>query len=314
MSRGTAMEQTAQRVDRLVRSLVGVDDVRPAWDAAGRLRVLHVLRNGQVTDQQLIRNIVSGLQAGFAIRLESAAIRIYADAAVFATAVAALETAAAADVRVADVAPPAPNGAAKEANGNGTHAASNNGARNGTTGHAPAAMGFAPAVNGNGNARANGNGHVARPVAPAAVRPPGGDAGPAEGTSLLRLERLTMERHGVMLRCRVMLALEEQKYSAIAEVPEGPGVEAELAARVTLDALRAGALTCAHLEGVGLTTIAARTYVVAAIRAAGAEHARASAAPMVESMARSAAEAVLQAVGPITAAHRTAAERRLGRN
>jgi hypothetical protein len=172
--------------------------------------------------------------------------------------------------------------------------------------------------NGNGNGgglRASGAGYVAgveRGVAKVThvqepVRAPGPDAGS------MTLERLDVERNGATLRCHIVLALGARRYSAIAEVPDGPAVEADLAATVTLDALRAGALTCARLEGVGFTTIGETTYIVAAIRAASSGAKRASAAPLIGSMARSAALAVLGAVGPITADRQQAAERELGK-
>jgi hypothetical protein len=173
-------------------------------------------------------------------------------------------------------------------------------------------------TNGNGNGgvhRASGAGYVAgveRGVAKVThvqepVRAPGPDAGS------MTLERLDVERNGATLRCHIVLALGARRYSAIAEVPDGPAVEADLAATVTLDALRAGALTSARLEGVGFTTIGETTYIVAGIRAASSGAKRASAAPLIGSMARSAALAVLGAVGPITADRQQAAEREFGK-
>jgi hypothetical protein len=368
------MEQTAQRVDRLVRSLVGVDDLRPSWDAGGQLRALHVLRNACISDQQLARNVASGLQAALGMKVQTAVIRIYSEPAVFTTSIAALEPAPTANVPVPAPAVPPAQETAAEANGGSLPPGPNglNGAQpaNGTTknGHpaagavkngsvaastptngTPAAKPARPSANswpaqpgpakgtsspnpvGNGSSRAAGapghGGAASKPAAlgaggnggasskPAAPAAASAHAPPAHGsdTSTLRLERLAMDRQGVMLRCRVVLALDEHRYSAIAEAPAGGAAEVELAARVTLDALRAGALTCAHLEGVGFSKISELTYVVAAIRGSGSDTPRAAAAPLIESAARAAAEAVLNVVGPITAVQRTAAERRLGK-
>jgi hypothetical protein len=331
------MEQTAQRVDRLLRSLVGVDDLRPAFDANGALRTVHILRNDLVTDHQLTRNIVSGLHAALGIRVGSSAIRIYADGAVFLTAVAALPPATGvhgpADSHQAepdtassngDVAHAAPaegdrqgvraaamngNGPAHHAprhsNGNGVHPAAvarvslagqGNGAVNGrATGH-----------NGHSHAAGNGAGHTSAPLSSAARSAETAQAVPGA----LRLEQLGMDRHGPMLRCRVVLGSGERTFSAIAEVPDAPSAEAELAARVTLDAVRASAVACATLEGVGLTQIAHETYVVIAIRAAGRDAPRACAARLKDSVARAAAEAVLSTVASMNQPNGAATGRR----
>ena len=101
------------------------------------------------------------------------------------------------------------------------------------------------------------------------------------------------------LRCRVSVGVGSRTFSAIAEVRDAPTAEAELAARVTLDALRAGGLTTTRLEGVSLTTLADVVYVVAAVRSAASAAPRASAAPLVSNMASAAAAAVLRAHGPV---------------
>lgn len=309
MTHASAPEQTAQRVDRLLRSLVGIVDVRPVWEGA-RLRSLHVLKDGAVPETQLIRNAVSGLKAGFGMVLDVSAIRIYGDTVAFACAVEGL-TGPAESPPTERPAPPT-NG--RES---GTTPATNGAAAHGTPPSPP------PALPGNGVARARavtngaaqGNGYKPRPVARAAAAE---SAAPANGKlplddSGIQLERLEMERHGAMLRCRIILALDGHKYSAIAEAPNGPAAEAELAAKVTLDALRAGALTAARLDGIGFSKVGDTTYLLAAVREPSAGHSRASASPLIESMARSAAEAVLRVVGPITSSHRKSAERTLGR-
>ena len=76
--------------------------------------------------------------------------------------------------------------------------------------------------------------------------------------------------------------------------------EAELAARVAVDALRAGGLTTAMLDGVGYITIAKTNYCVATVREPGNATPRAGAAPLIDSMAASATAAVLTALGSFT--------------
>jgi hypothetical protein len=349
MNQVPASEQTAQRVERLLRSLIGVADLRPAWDRSGRLGQVHILKDDQVQHHQLTRNVVSALQAGFGIRLDSLNVSIYAEAPLFAAAVAQVRSypavesdtraghgaangvpAAAADAGAAravtaptEAAVPAeavmPAGPLKHdvsaaPQASATAAVHRNGVAPGgaavTVLHAPS--------NGNGSARhANGNGQPAgenvKHATASSRHLDEASCGTASASESMVLERLDVERHSGALRCHVVLSLGAHRYSAIAEVPDGPAVEAELAATVTLDALRAGALTCARLEGVGFTSIGDTTYLVAAIRESTGTTKRASAAPLVGSMARSAALAVLSAVGPITAARQLAAERQLGR-
>lgn len=309
MTHASAPEQTAQRVDRLLRSLVGIVDVCPVWEG-GRLSSLHVLKDGATPDSQLIRNAVSGLKAGFGVMLDVSVIRVYGDTAAFGRAVE--------DLRGENRTPPADR-PAPLSNGKDPSAAV---ASDGTAADATAPVAPTPRP-GNGaahargatNGAAHGNGvkprDTARAAGPVFTVPTNGK--PQADDPGIQLERLELERHGAMLRCRIILALDGHKYSAIAEAPNGPAAEAELAAKVTLDALRAGALTAARLDGIGFSKVGDTTYLLAAVRDPSAGHSRASASPLTESMARSAAEAVLGVVGPITASHRKSAERTLGR-
>jgi hypothetical protein len=372
MTDAPAMEQKTRRVDRLLRSLVGVVDLRPSWDRSGRLAQVHVLKAPDIQDHQLVRNVVSALKAGFGLRLETSSLRIYADADLFGASTEHLPNAVPAPqpapAPVAAAAVPAgganlPASPGASGSGGGAGAGSSASSANvqalvggQAAGPVPgdAAPGGAPARPGNGAANpsaapANGGGSGAGSGAAAAGEHPygvsnGGDAtsrvvrnggmlytahGAAPGAERhvpghadakgvvaggVAIERMDVERQGGTLRCHVVLAMGGRRYSAIAEVPDAPTVEAELAARVTLDALRAGALTDARLEGIGFTTINDVTYLVAAIRESGGGGRRASAAPMVGSMARTAATATLAAVGPITPARQNAAERMLGGN
>jgi hypothetical protein len=343
MNQVPASKQTAERVDRLLRSLIGVVDLRPAWDRSGRLGQVHILKDDQVQHHQLTRNVVSALQAGFGIRLDSLNVSIYAEAPLFAAAVA--------QIRSYPAAEPDPRTGHAAANG-GPAAAVDAGAVSAVVAPTEAAEPAEPVVhdvsaapqasapgavhengvapggaatavleapsNGNGHARhANGNvqsaGASVKRATPSTLHAEEPVCATAPAAESIMLERLDVERHSGALRCHVVLSLGAHRYSAIAEVPDGPAVEAELAATVTLDALRAGALTCARLEGVGFTSIGDTTYLVAAIRETTGTAKRASAAPLVGSMARSAALAVLSAVGPITAARQLSAERQLGR-
>jgi hypothetical protein len=271
------------------------------------LRAVHILRDSGTQPHQLIRNIVSGLQAGFGIQVLPTQVHIHDDAVVFEAIEVAADVLAEGDAESATPAasaPPAPaNG--KHANGNGNGAAK------------PSAA--------NGTAH-DGNGTRARrtPVRPQPRRDPPDEATivvrpsvapadvvaaaagllesrpPLDDTTGLRLERIDVDRRGGMLRCRTVLGLGDRLYSAIAEGADSPSAEAELAARVAVDALRAGGLTTAMLDGVGFITIAKTNYCVVTVRVPGSSTPRASAAPLIDSMAASATAAVLNALGSFT--------------
>lgn len=301
------MKHNAPRIDRLLRSLVGVADLRLLWDAAASLRVVHILRTPDVQEHQLVRNIVSGLRAGFGIRLDPAHVCVHADAAIFG-----------------DVAPAHdPDTSAPATNGGSAHApAGGNGHGNGN-GNAQHGNGNGQHGNGNGNGNARPVPHATdvsaretaadtasgEPRAQARPRPPGeaarllaraqraGAAAGDDAATGVQLERVDIERYTASVRCRVVLKLDGRRCSAVAEAADSPAVEAELAARVALDALRAGGLSAATLEGVTFLTIAGTNYVATAVRAAGEPLPRASAAPYIDGIAWSAAAAVLAAAG-----------------
>jgi hypothetical protein len=348
MSSPHATMQMQRNVDRLVRSLVGVIDYAISWDGLTVSR-LEILKDPSVEDHQLIRNVVSGLGAGCGVRLSKTAVRVETDHALFEKARAEAKplveqsrgadpAAESTDVIVESV-PDLPSrisalgktGAGYRhamANGNGHR--NGNGIANGNgNGHKPGRAALGASTGGEAPPRAASAPQP--PAAQASSAAPGGSApnagqtrgaaslthrtGPGEGTVVgadrLRLDRIEVENRGATLRCRVVLSLGHHIYSAIAEIPAGPTAEAEIAARVTLDALRAGALVCTRLDGIGFTTVAGATYVVAAVRESGASP-RAGTAVLKESMANAAAAALLAALGPITTDHLVAAEQRLG--
>jgi hypothetical protein len=278
---------TEQNLDRVLRALVGVVDYAVVRTGR-RVTGLNILRDPAVEEHQLVRNVVSGLGAGCGLRLVRESVRVFVDRASF------------------DAALPAPveavPGPAASGSGNGRSLGPE-------PLRAPAA--FRPGVYDSGlkverkplSQRAPvpaSDRAEARPAA--AALPPSGD---------LRPDRLELEHRGATIRCRSVLVLGARIYSAIAEVPASATAEAEVAARVTLDALRAGALVTSQLDGVGITSIHGTMYVVAAVREPGGGVTRSGAAPIVDSMARAASAAVLSALGPITMEDQAAAELRL---
>jgi hypothetical protein len=337
--------ETLPRIDRLIRSLVGVTDLRLSGGGDRPLTV-HVLRDARVQDHQLIGNIVSGLRAGLGIALDPARVRLY-DA--FDEATARLEP----PVAAAAVPPAAPAGPAVPPSVSGDVAADASASGTRTGGSAGNGANGNGHANGNGNGHAHGNGHAngngaagngvgrsapadhvtngdggaALPADPspeqaqradrvrrvrargrtAQVRPLGGPGEPAHdalaaalagrvaGAEGLQLHRVDVERHGGKVRCRVVLERGEERFAAVADALDGPTAEAELAARVALDALRAGGIGTASLDGVSFITIGDTNYVAAAVRHAGEAYPRASTAPLVDSTAWSSAVAVLSA-------------------
>jgi len=272
----------AARVDRLLRSLVGVADLHLLW-RDDVLAGVHILRADRIQQHQLVRNIVSGLKAGFGIRLHTDHVHVHDTRALFDAACAAYPSnasvAAAAGVpaparvaKVSDVAPKAAQASVAT----------------------PAPEAPRAAVEKRAAAESV---RVQRARVPELVVEDGAVAladGDEDGE--LMLERVDVERHGPLLRCRVTLRRGAQRYSAIAEAAHSATAEAELAARVTVDALRAGSLTEALVDGVGMLTLGGTSYIVAAVRDGANATPRASAAPLFDSMAWSAAAAVLHAV------------------
>ena len=99
-------EKAAPRIDRLLRSLVGVMDLRLTWGPRGDLAGVHILRDDDVQEHQLVRNVVSGLRAGFGVELDPGQVHLHDDADAFGA--------------VADAKTAAP--AAVQTDGNGNHA------------------------------------------------------------------------------------------------------------------------------------------------------------------------------------------------
>jgi hypothetical protein len=369
MTDDSATLQTARRVDRLLRSLVGILDVRSEWSASGRLRHVHVLRDTAMQDHQIVRNVVSGLEAGLGIRIDTPGIRIHSDQAAFAELASALDVAHARVTAVpietlngkVTAAPgvPAPAAAPRQdmqsgqqgghdaadvghgGNGNASAPARRNGngpaaqAENGLgRGSYPGRLNGATPRNGNGTPPTDHtgvNGRILPVAGPQSLRvraagqapaasdrirsaldtietaagnaaPPSAapNASPARSGSAagVAIERIIVRRQTGRLHCRVVLGAGGCTYAAAAEIADAPGVEAELAARVALDALRAGGLSTARLDGVEEVAIGGTTYIVAALREPGSPATRVSAAPLIDGMAGSAVQAVLSAFHP----------------
>jgi hypothetical protein len=242
-----------------------------------------------VRDDQLVRNVVSGLKAGLGMRLPPASVRVHLTSDAFPVAASEPATEATQQAARAEVAP------RRNGNGNGNWNGNGNGTR-----VAPANGASAGSLNGPSAAVPPDAGFPLKPrpdVPRTTVRTEGRRTvkQPAPGAAP-QLERIELERAGALLRCRVSLTCGGSRYSAIAEAPERSGADAELAASVTLDALRAGGFTSARLEGLGRTVVGTQRYVVAAVREPAARSTVAGAAPLGNCPVRAAAEAVLNTI------------------
>lgn len=335
MSHGSAPitppDQT--RIDRLLRSVAGVSDLALTVSATGRLTAVSVLRAPHIQQHQIVRNIVSAMHAAFAIRLEQRQVHVHDTVDTFGPARVS-SPAPAATPLPKNVAPlngngSNGNGASHGAHGNGNGNGSNGNGHghgnghgsngNGSNGAATKVDAPATAASPVSHARVDGVvaearplGHaaetvrevirqgaalIAGPADPVIAKPVAAARSQRAGGAPVQLERIDFERRGATARCRVELKQGSLSFAAVAEALDGPTVEAELAARVTLDALRAAGMTTAELQGVKLVAIAKMDYVVAAVRHNAGEIPLAGAAPLVDSVAWSAAATVLSAAG-----------------
>lgn len=269
------------RVDRLLRSLIGVADVRIRYDPDGMFTDVAILRDGRVQEHQLIRNVISALKAGFGVRLEAAQVSVVVDSGDW----------------------PGRVGIGTEVGGESAPGEPAGDERPTTASRGRVVVGSV--TNGGRPHRSVSGSPGLDPIRAVADAESAERAGvrrvrPLAGTGRRpRLESVDVDRHGLTLRCRVAVRVGDAVFSAVSEVRDAPSAEAELAARVTLDALRAGGLTSDQFDGVALTSIAGNIFVVAAVRGASGMTPRACAAPLVHTMATAAAEAVLRAHGPV---------------
>jgi hypothetical protein len=191
--------------------------------------------------------------------------------------------------------------------GNGSHAANGavkaGGATNGNGAHA--APGAQPVAAADGVKAVSGEWQaVPRPVgaAGAALGSVIGHARPGVVVDGMRLDRVELDRRGATVRCRVVLGRGELTWSAVAEASDTATGEAELAARVALDALRASGRSAAVLDGVSFVSIAGTSYVAAAVRTAAAPVPGAGMVAAANSLAWSAAAAAICAAAACSAA------------
>lgn len=285
-----------REAELLVRSLVGVAAVQVHVGPDGRF-MLAVTPDGTTSDRQLGRNVLSALKARFGLDLEPAMITITAPPAdTSRTHGHAGATSAPASPRPvsADRAGPGPstNGSGSvrpDAVGPRTY-----GSTNGTNG---------AAANG-GHAR-NGNASHDEPPRATPHTPGTSVASHALGERpgafpRARFQSAEFQRTPDSHRCRVVIWNDNTRFIGIADAQGRTVADIELAARATLDALRAAAPTHGpvRFEGIGITDVAGQAHIVVSLSLwAGHDFETiAGADPIRASAAEAAARAVLGAV------------------
>jgi hypothetical protein len=264
---------TLRAAEALVRSLVGVAGVSGRADADGVLSGLTVVPEPGISDRRIGRDVQSAIKARFGVSLDSGAITIAAPAT---------ET----EVQ-RPLVPDWPVSSIPAAGRDREHRPDE------------------PKRNGNENGA--GRSALSTPTAEPVSSPSSGLLGthalePGHRDPLPALESATVEPLERGLRCRITIGLGEERFHGVAEVPAGFTAEAELAARVTLDALRSARTPPEPLQflGVSLIDLAGRPHVVVSLGLwkgnefeplAGAE-------PVRSSVADAAARAVLGSVQP----------------
>ena len=273
---------TLQAAESLVRSLVGVAAVSLKADANGILREIEIVPEAGVSARRLGQDVVSALKARFGLSLHPEAITIAApEAETDAERLLGPEwpvSSIASDLRDRGGPQDRPK-------------------RNGSTplaGESDVSYSSHERVTGLAGGAREGRTHWAGPsVDPANAAMHGGNPAP-------RLERAEVEAVERGLRCRITVAVGDERFHGVAESAGGFSAEAELAARVTLDALRSARTPPEPLQyqGVSLIDMAGRPHVVVSLAVwTGNEfEPLAGAEPVRDTIADAAARAVVSSV------------------
>jgi hypothetical protein len=279
---------TLKAAESLVRSLVGVAGVSLKADANGVLREIVIVPEPGTSDRRLGRDVISALKARFGVSLHPEAITIAPPEAETDE-----QRAPRRDWPVSSIAPQGREAGAlqRQANRNGSKAL---------------ATAIAAGLAGSGNAVAAPRG-LSEPGSPgsaaspdpatAGSHPEATDTRPAAQAGVPRLEQAEMEPIDRGLRCRITIALGDERFQGVAESAAGFIAEAELAARVTLDALRSARTPPEplQLQGASVIDIAGRPHVVVSLSVWNGNEFEplAGAEPIRDSIAEAAARAVL---------------------
>lgn len=276
--------------ETLVGSLVGVAKVEVRAAADGTLGEIVVVPNPEASDHQVSRNVTSALMACFGYDLDPSAISITppgadtsavasdGSASLAAEPVAAGNSKRRAGVPVRSNAGPVESGP-DELSGDRISTASLNGEQ----------------ASGADAANATSDTATVPPVSTQRRR-----FLPVEGAARPRLELAELQRTGNVLRCRVVIATASERFTGVADALETQAQDIDLAARVTVDALRAARTPRQPIqfEGASLIDVSGRAHVVVSLSLwtghdfepiAGAE-------PIYASPAEAAAQAVISSI------------------
>ena len=266
----------ARAAEALLRSLVGVSTARVTADSRGRVAGIVVVPASGTAGRQIARNVASALMARFGLVVDPSAIIIGTGDADTSDRSDASTTVAVPAGSPATPHGPGRNGATELSNGNGhdDHGASH-GERNGN--------GVASSPLGRHDETPSRNGRRADP-----------------GLSVPRIERVELSPVASGLRCRVTVSVGPDQFVGIGEAACEPMAEVELAARVTVDALRAARVPREPIqfEGATIARVAGHPHAVTALSfwaGTGFER-RSGAEPVASSMAEAAARSVVRAV------------------
>jgi len=262
----------ARAAEALLRSLVGVSAARVNADSRGRVAGIVVVPAPGAGGRQIARNVASALMARFGLVVDPSAIIIAtgdADTSEKPDASTTVAVPAGSPSRHG----PGQNGGITVSNGNGhdDHGASHD--------------------------DRYGNGAASSP----AVRHD--DASSRNGRRadcVPRIERVELSPIASGLRCRVTVSVGPDQFVGIGEAACEPMTEVELAARVTVDALRAARIPREPIqfEGATIAKVAGHSHAVTVLSfwaGTGFER-RSGAEPVASSMAEAAARSVVRTV------------------
>jgi hypothetical protein len=327
-----ASRDTFQSIERLVRSLVGVAGAAITVAPDGSIDSLTITPEPGSSERQVLQNVTSALLAGLGVDIPASRMRIGDAGAIIAATngrhpavkpdpgPAATQAAPARrDEQPVKQALPAPRArtrtskhlvaehvsAAEPAAAEGEEPQrQDDGSVRDHAGQAPpitdAASRFRRQARSSALARPAGFSNVKTIPLVGAAALAAVDESMPEVTLRPRLEQLELHCPGNQLRCHVLLAVGPERFLAIAESFDTPGAAIELAARVTLDALRAARIPTAPIQfaGAAIAEIGTRPHVVVSVQiwTGQAFEPHAGAAAANHSFEEAAALAVLQAI------------------
>lgn len=280
--KGYALHLTLDAAESLLRSLVGVAGVSLKADANGVLRGVVIRPGPDVPAHRVSRDVLSALKARFGLSLDPDAITIIAP-----EADTEIQRPTGREWPDSSVTGTARDPDERKRNGN-VPATSESVVTSSAPDPAAGSSGLPEQAD-----------HRA-PDSPGGRTPPrlGVVAGHVGPVSLLpQLESAEVDTLERGVRCRITVAVGDERFHGVAEATAGFTAEAELAARVTLDALRSARIPPDPLQfqGVALLDLAGRPHVAVSLGfwngtefepLAGAE-------PLRQSVADAAARAVI---------------------